>query len=477
MRRTVAWLGVFVVAASALIFAAVDEGEPQTNADRAYGLAQDFACPVCQGQSVAESDVPVARTIRREIRVWVDEGRSDDFIRQQLVSFYGDDIDYTPSGSGITSLVWILPVVGGAAAVGGLTIAVRRWQVAAAGAPAELTDRAGPQPRRRTRARSGVDPVATRSWGRVAAWMAGVVVVATVAGVFVAQFSGSRRSGESISGDIRTTTRELLFDAGQAAAAGDTDEALGLYDEVLELQPTNSEALTYKAWLLRLSGDLQAASELIEEAVAVDPDYPDARVFGAVIALDQGDVQRAAAHLEVFDTLSAPPAMEGLVEAQGLRERVELAQYSEVLERVEATLMVDDPPPFAETGLTVEELLNAAELMAFEGRVFEAIQLVGGVEAESEPYPDLLAGYAWLLARSATPEQPDTAELALDRLDTALAIDAAHPESLVYRAFVHVFLGDQEAGAADLAAFDALSDRPADLLDLIDDFDLRGQLS
>ena len=128
-RRLVAWLAIAVVGVSTLVFAAVDEGAPSTNADRAYDLAQDFACPVCQGQSVAESDVPVARTIRREIRIWVDEGRSDAFIRDQLVANFGEDVDYTPSSEGITALVWILPVVAGAVATGGLVLVFRKWKL------------------------------------------------------------------------------------------------------------------------------------------------------------------------------------------------------------------------------------------------------------------------------------------------------------------------------------------------------------
>jgi len=127
-RRLLSWLSLVAVSLSMLVFAAVDDGAPATNADKAYALATDFACPVCQGQSVAESDVPVARTIRREIRVWVDEGRTDAFIRAQLVANFGEDIDYTPAASGVTSLVWILPVVAGAVAVGGLTVVFRRWR-------------------------------------------------------------------------------------------------------------------------------------------------------------------------------------------------------------------------------------------------------------------------------------------------------------------------------------------------------------
>ena len=130
-RRAASWLLVMVVAVSSLVVAAVDEGEPKTNADRAYSLAKDFACPVCQGQSIAESDVPIARTIRRNIRIWVDEGQSHAFIRDELVSIYGEDIDYSPSTEGISSLVWVLPIVGFVAAAAGLTIVFRRWKAEA----------------------------------------------------------------------------------------------------------------------------------------------------------------------------------------------------------------------------------------------------------------------------------------------------------------------------------------------------------
>mgnify|MGYP005637391613 FL=1 len=131
-RRTVSWLLVMVVTLSALVVAAIDEGAPKTNADRAYSLAKDFACPVCQGQSIAESDVPIARTIRRNLRIWVDEGRSESFIRDELVSIYGEDIDYSPSTDGISALVWVLPIVGGVVAVAGLSIVFRGWKAEAA---------------------------------------------------------------------------------------------------------------------------------------------------------------------------------------------------------------------------------------------------------------------------------------------------------------------------------------------------------
>lgn len=127
-RRLVLWLGAGAVALSAFLFASIDEGEPRTDADRAYEISKTIGCPVCDGQSVAESNAPVAKNIRISIAQWIDEGRSDEFIRAELRSLFGDDVDYTPSGEGISSLVWILPVVFGAGAITGLVVVFRRWK-------------------------------------------------------------------------------------------------------------------------------------------------------------------------------------------------------------------------------------------------------------------------------------------------------------------------------------------------------------
>lgn len=320
-------------------------------------------------------------------------------------------------------------------------------------------------------AATGAPPAGRGRW-----WLVGVVVLATLAGVLVAQFSGSRGSNDSITGDIRVTARELLRDAQVAFGEGDLDGAVELYDEVLEIQPSNAEALTYKAWFTRLLGDPEAAAPLIEDAVAIDPDYADARVFAAAIALEMGDVATAQAHLDVFDQLSAPPFLEQLVAQQGLRARLGEAARVAAYERVAPVLLVDDPPPFGATGLVAADVLLAAELVAADD-VFAAVTLVQHALDDAPDDPDLLAGYAWILARSASLDEPAPAELALPFLDRALAAEPSHPEALVYRSFTRAFLGDLDGGAADLAAFDALAVRPADLREIIAAFGLRDRLT
>lgn len=304
-------------------------------------------------------------------------------------------------------------------------------------------------------------------------WLAGITVVATLAGITVAQFSGSRTLNDTITGEIRVTTRELLLEAQQLLGEGDLDAAIDVYDDVLELSPANTEALAYKAWFLRLQGNVDDARPLVEDAVAIDPDYADARVFATAIALDVGDVDAAKGHLDAFDQLDAPPFIEQLVVQQGLRDRLAEIARNDALARVELVALVDDPAPFSETELTVDDVLLAAEALAAQGEPFTGIQL-GEWMLESVPEdPDALAGQGWLLARSATSDALAPAEIGLTFLDRALDVEPAHPEALVYRAFVHNFLGDPVSAAADLAAFDGLETRPADLRGLILAFGLR----
>lgn len=454
-RSAVGWLAAVVVAAAALVYGAVDEGPPRTNADRVRALAQDFACPVCSGQSVAESDVPVAREIRRQMAVWVDQGRSDAYIRDQLVAAYDADIDYNPAGSGVTSLVWILPVLAAGAMVAVLVVML--------------------SPRRRD---AGGDAVASsydrRRWRNAVTWTVAIVVVAGGAGLLVARASGSRSAGDSVTGEIRVTSRELIFEAQQRLGEGDMSAAIAAYDEALELQPSNAEALTYRGWLTSRLGDLDAAVSYLDDAIASDPAYPDARLFRSIVALDQGDGATAAQELAVFDSLDVPPYAEELLAQAQVRQRVAAARNAAALEAVDALAAIDERPAFDETALGVDDALVAAEALAARGDLLDAVQFLDWV-LESRPNdPDVLAGRGWLLVRSGDAE---LLELGVEHLDAALDAEPASPAGLVYRAFARWQQGDLDGARADLGAFDALEVRPAALVRLVEDQGLRFGLS
>lgn len=451
-RRVVSWMAAVLVAAAAFLFGSVAEGPPSTNADRVRALAEDFACPVCAGQSVAESDVPVAREIRRQIAVWVDEGRSDAYIRDQLVAAYDTDIDYNPSATGITSLVWILPLLAGAGIASVVVVMLRSGR-------APVPD-------------SGELPAAgrRRRWRNAAVWTVAIVVVAGAAGLLVARSSGSRGSDGSITGEIRSTAREKIFEAQQRLSDGDMAGAIAAYDEALEIQPSNVEALTYRGWLTSRQGDLAAAVPYLDDAVAVDPDYPDARLFRAIVALEEGDGAGAAQNLAVFDLLDPPPYAEQLLAQSRVRERVAEARDAAALQAVDALAALEERPAFSETALSVEDALVASEALANRGDLLQAVQFLDWVLESRPGDPDVLSGRGWLLVRSGDAE---LIALGADYLDAALDADRANASALVYRAFARWQQGDIPGARADLAAFDALPHRPPDLVRLVEDQALR----
>ena len=148
MRRTrlFGWMAMAAVLVAALAIGVADDGGPRTPEERARNLAETVAFPACDGQSVAESDAAASRGIRTLIGERIDQGASDDAIRDELVATWGESILLTPDSSGVGGLVWILPVVALVLALAGVGYVFWRWRgmaaVHASDADRELVDRA-----------------------------------------------------------------------------------------------------------------------------------------------------------------------------------------------------------------------------------------------------------------------------------------------------------------------------------------------
>lgn len=127
-RKVFLWLCLLAAASSALVLSTQVDGPPRTNEDRVRALSEDFACPTCDGQSVAESNAVVAEEIRRDIRRRVDDGQSDLQISDALVSAYGESVDLRPQSGGIVGLIWILPVVVMVFGFAALAAVFQRWK-------------------------------------------------------------------------------------------------------------------------------------------------------------------------------------------------------------------------------------------------------------------------------------------------------------------------------------------------------------
>ena len=138
--RTLGWPLLAIVLGVALLIGVTGTRPPRTAEDRARALSESVACPVCDGQSVAESDSEAAKGIRNVISTRISEGATDAQIRDELAGSYGEHILLTPGRTGVASLVWTLPVVALVAALAGLAVTFRRWR-RAGGARATDADR------------------------------------------------------------------------------------------------------------------------------------------------------------------------------------------------------------------------------------------------------------------------------------------------------------------------------------------------
>jgi cytochrome c-type biogenesis protein CcmH len=128
MKRWLPWVALAVVLVVALTVGAQRRSAPQSLDAHVLRVADGIKCPICQGQSAADSDSAASQAIRDEIRSRIEQGQSDSTIRAYLVSRYGRDILLKPPASGVSGLVWILPVMAFVLAIGGLALAFSRWR-------------------------------------------------------------------------------------------------------------------------------------------------------------------------------------------------------------------------------------------------------------------------------------------------------------------------------------------------------------
>jgi len=110
MRKWLPWIALGVVVVVALAIVVWPRGD-QSPAARAHTLETELKCPECEGLAVADSNAPTSRAIRADVKKRIAEGQSDEEIRQAYVARYGEEILLQPKGSGISLLVWVLPVV------------------------------------------------------------------------------------------------------------------------------------------------------------------------------------------------------------------------------------------------------------------------------------------------------------------------------------------------------------------------------
>ncbi|AMF96802.1 heme lyase NrfEFG subunit NrfF [Vibrio harveyi] len=78
---------------------------------RATRLAKTLRCPQCQNQNLVESNAQAAKDLRLKVYTMVNEGHSDQKVKDYLVTRYGNIVLYKPPFNYSTAMLWILPAL------------------------------------------------------------------------------------------------------------------------------------------------------------------------------------------------------------------------------------------------------------------------------------------------------------------------------------------------------------------------------
>ena len=300
--------------------------------DRVEEIGSRIKCPVCQGESIANSPSPMAEDMMDLVSERVAAGVPDQEIINELLGSYTGAVLLDPPASGSTLALWLAPIAALAVGVG----VISWWQRH----PGAVGDRpAPPAERSRTRlvvggvvlifAFAGILVVASNSLQDRPAAASGAADLAdqdltgvsneTMEAVVAANADNPQVNG------MRLALAERYFDAG------DYRSAFPHYLEVAEdPDATAAEAITA---LVRLSwmaydgnDEVETATRLVEEALAIDPNSTVALYVKARVRwCGAGETDEA---VTIFETLLADPGVDPETRAR-IESDLELARDGE----------------------------------------------------------------------------------------------------------------------------------------------------
>ena len=132
MRRWAPWIALVLVAVGGLAFGLHRSSSHPTINQEVLQIAGEVRCPVCNGETAAQSQAAASVQIRAQILRELQSGETKDQILDGLVQAYGTGILEKPQPTGVGLVVWVVPVVAILVAAGVLGLAFVRWRAKAA---------------------------------------------------------------------------------------------------------------------------------------------------------------------------------------------------------------------------------------------------------------------------------------------------------------------------------------------------------
>ena len=128
--RTLVSIVIVAIAIPLVLFATGCVNEDDLTTDqRVYQLSQQLMCPVCDGQTLDQSQAQLSLDMQSVIERKIENGESNAEIRDYFVARYGEVVLASPDAGGFNIIAWVMPVIiflGGALLVGNAFMNMRR---------------------------------------------------------------------------------------------------------------------------------------------------------------------------------------------------------------------------------------------------------------------------------------------------------------------------------------------------------------
>jgi cytochrome c-type biogenesis protein CcmH len=125
--RWLPWAGLLMALVVALVIGTSRAAPARTPEQRVQHITSQLRCPVCQGETVADSSATISQDIRALVKQRIADGQSDHDILTYVVGHYPGTLLIPPT-SGVGLIVWTLPIIALVAGAVGLFYAFRRWR-------------------------------------------------------------------------------------------------------------------------------------------------------------------------------------------------------------------------------------------------------------------------------------------------------------------------------------------------------------
>lgn len=118
--------GVVALAVIAMLgTACLTQGTSPTLEEQAQEIGRSLMCPVCPGETINQSQAELAKQMRAIVREKLAQGETRQDILDFFVERYNEDVLAAPPKSGFNLVVWVIPVLGIAAAMATLVLVLR----------------------------------------------------------------------------------------------------------------------------------------------------------------------------------------------------------------------------------------------------------------------------------------------------------------------------------------------------------------